>query len=193
MVEKPDSCIDGDLKARAPPAKRRRLKPFWRRWIYRVATAACAGVAAAGVAAAAAATARWRLPRPESTPVTNVAPFSSFADISFSVAGITSALGHDGRARPSCEPSDDPEYACLLSQPPGAFNDEFMVYLSAGNGQLSVKVVVAGLLRDGGGGKQGGVGGWVSVGVSPDGRMAGPSEAVVGFVSGAADGTQGGR
>lgn len=199
MVEPPASSLHGDLKAREPPAKCQRIRPFWRTWGFRfVSTTVCAAAAAA---AAAAATARWRLPRPESTPVTthDVASFPSFADVSFSVAGIASGLRHGGPARPSCEPSDDPEYACLLSRPPGAFDKEFMVYLSAGYGQLSVKVVVvavAGLLRDGGGGGggQAGEAGWVSVGFSPDGRMAGPSEAVVGFLSeAAADGTQGGR
>lgn len=99
--------------------------------------------------------------------------------------GATAGFGnhHQQHRRPLCEPSDDPEYACLVSRPPGAFDGEIMVYLLADETQLSVKVVGPGA---GGGGR-----GWASLGFSPNGRMAGPSEAVVGFV-GVDEGIQGG-
>lgn len=87
--------------------------------------------------------------------------------------GVPSIAG--GR-RPVCEESDDPAYACLLPRPPGAFDDEFKVYLSAEGPELSVKIVAPGAAASGGG--RGGP--WASLGFSPDGTMAGPSEAVVG-------------
>lgn len=95
--------------------------------------------------------------------------------------------------RPSCEQSDDREYTCLLSSPPGAFDDEIRLYLSVRGcdveQQLAVKIVVSGMAGwSGGGGGRGRA--WASVGFSPNGRMAGPSEAVVG-VAGDADGDQG--
>ncbi|CAM9782058.1 unnamed protein product [Ectocarpus sp. 8 AP-2014] len=98
--------------------------------------------------------------------------------------------------RPPCADSDDPAYACLVPRPPGSFADEIMVYLSllssssaVGDEQwLSVKVVVPAASR---GGESGGGGGarWASLGFSPDGKMAGPSEAVVGFVGAAEAGS----
>lgn len=113
--------------------------------------------------------------------------------------------------RPLCAESDDPEYSCFIRRPPGSFEDEIAVYLSmspavvaaaGGDGKhqqqqsLSVKIVVpaAGSSRQGIGGHNGGGTGWASLGFSPNGKMAGPSEGVVGFVGAATvagDGVEG--
>lgn len=112
--------------------------------------------------------------------------------------------------RPLCAKSDDPEYSCLVRRPPGSFEDEIAVYFSVseavvaakagdGNNQqqsLSVKIVVpAAGSRQVKRGHDGGETGWASLGFSPNGKMAGPSEGVVGFVGTAAveDGVQGVR
>lgn len=123
---------------------------------------------------------------------------------SFSVsAELGSGCGSGGginNREPPCEMSDDPDYSCLVSRPPGAFDDEFRIYLSSsrsgqeadeesGQQLLNVKVVVPGVIKGGGGGR-GRNGVWASLGFSPNGRMAGPSEAVVGVV-GAAENGQG--
>lgn len=95
--------------------------------------------------------------------------------------------------RPSCAESDDPEYSCLVPRPPGSFADELKVYFSLAAGppggdhdrqqqrSLSVKVVAPAVSRQGKGGGGGGGARWASLGFSPNGKMAGPSEAVVGF------------
>eukprot|EP00903_Cladosiphon_okamuranus_P013186 g12298.t1 len=103
--------------------------------------------------------------------------------------------------RPSCEESDDPEYSCLVPRPPGSFADELRVYFSLTEGtsegghnkqhqqqSLSVKVVVPAVTWKGQGGGGRGEARWASLGFSPNGKMAGPSEAVVGFAgTGAAE------
>ena len=107
--------------------------------------------------------------------------------------------------RPACAESDDPEYSCLVPRPPGSFADELKVYfsLAAGpaagggdeqqqqQGSLAVKVVVPAVARQGAGGGFGGEARWASLGFSPNGKMAGPSEAVVGFAGAAERGDQG--
>lgn len=95
-------------------------------------------------------------------------PSAAFA---FSVAQF------DAGRRPSCEPSDDPAYTCFLPRPPGAFDNEFSIYFSVKDEQLLVKIVAPKIAGSGIGRRKGA---WVSVGFSPDGRMAGPSEAVIG-------------
>lgn len=121
-------------------------------------------VAVAAVAGAVCSSPRWQ---------------SAFAPI-FAVAfEVSSGPGFVHR-RPSCEPSGDPEYPCLLSRPPSAFDGEIAVYFSGEGEYLSVKIVVPGATRPGSGGSGGK--GWAAVGFSPDGRMAGPSEADVGFI-----------
>lgn len=103
-------------------------------------------------------------------------PVESF---SFDAAAGFGQGPHQQYRRPPCEPSDDPEYTCVLSHPPGAFPGEVTIYLSAAGDQLSIKIVVPGASGGKGGG---GEKGWASLGFSPNGKMAGPSEAVVGFL-----------
>lgn len=98
------------------------------------------------------------------------------SELSFSVGGI--------RQTPSCQPSDDSAFECKLSSFPGSFADEVEVYLAIGDKMLSAKIVVSDnpashSLKAVGKTKIA----WVSLGLSPNGRMAGPSEAIVGFHS----------
>lgn len=118
-------------------------------------------VAVAAVAGAACASLQWQ---------------SAFAPALAEAFEVPSGPGFAHR-RPSCEPSGDPEYPCLLSRPPNAFDGEIAVFFSGEREHLSVKIVVPGVARPGSGGK-----GWAALGFSPDGRMAGPSEADVGFI-----------
>lgn len=118
-------------------------------------------VAVAAVASAACASPRWQ---------------SAFAPILAVAFEFPSGPGFVHQ-RPSCAPSGDPEYPCLLSRPPSAFDGEIAVFFSGERNHLSVKIVVPGVARPGSRGK-----GWAALGFSPDGRMAGPSEADVGFI-----------
>lgn len=125
----------------------------------------------------------------------------SLSSSSFSIGGSAWASSGGGGSRssrqPSCEASDDPDYTCLLSRPPGAFDDEFKIYLSSlsgghekkrrgGTSLLHVKLVVPGVANAVAKSEEmvarNGV--WASLGFSPNGRMAGPSEAIVGVVGG---------
>ena len=87
--------------------------------------------------------------------------------------------GHQRHRRPSCEPSGDPEYPCRISRPPNAFDGEIALYFSGDEDNLSVKIVVPGVTQRG---SAGGGAGWAALGFSPNGKMAGPSEADVGFL-----------
>ncbi|CAM9534800.1 unnamed protein product [Sphacelaria rigidula] len=131
---------------------------------------------------------------------------SSLSSSSFSIGGsawgTSSGGGSRGHRQPSCEASDDPDYTCLLSRPPGAFDNEFSIYLSSslsgghqgerrgGTPLLNVKLVVSGVANAVANGgemvERSGV--WASLGFSPNGRMAGPSEAVIGVLGGGESG-----
>ncbi|CAM9683473.1 unnamed protein product, partial [Discosporangium mesarthrocarpum] len=94
------------------------------------------------------------------------------ADTRFTIGGLGL---DDAEYQEECEDNGVSNLTCLVKRPHGALAGEFELRLEVSDdGEDLIVEVFSGKT---------GQGGWVSLGISPNGRMAGPSEAVVGIGS----------